>query len=439
MRSRGGRHVCRLGALVRGGFKRARSGFVTLWAWVYYRSSLRTKILVPVLLVTLVIIGVLAWFSFSSLRSTLTSVYEQRARSVAAIVTKSIQNKDYILYYAEQLDNDIQTLLERYDCIVSITVVGMTGRGLRVVASVDPTRVGQLIPDEEQDRLLSLRETEISRVSVGGHNFLRVYQPLIIDSDLAGIVSLDMSLSEQQYYLSRLALQLGVGSLVGFLILGTVLHAILHVTATRPILRLASAARAVSQRNLDVEVAVGPAMKLGTRVRDEVAQLIRVFNLMVMMIRSHEKALTDLIMLDGLTGAYNLSNFKRLTDLELRKGTRYKHPTSVILVEVQGIKDLPEQDKNRVLIATANFLMETLRAVDPVFRVSEDRFAVLLPETPPEGARVAAARLKERSADLRTRFAFPVSLKVAVIGWSPDEAPEIEDAVRQILSLLDRG
>jgi len=188
-----------------------------------------------------------------------------------------------------------------------------------------------------------------------------------------------------------------------------------------------------------VEVAVGPAMKLGTRVRDEVAQLIRVFNLMVMMIRSHEKALTDLIMLDGLTGAYNLSNFKRLTDLELRKGTRYKHPTSVILVEVQGIKDLPEQDKNRVLIATANFLMETLRAVDPVFRVSEDRFAVLLPETPPEGARVAAARLKERSADLRTRFAFPVSLKVAVIGWSPDEAPEIEDAVRQILSLLDRG
>ena len=412
---------------------------MAIWSWIYYRSSLRTKILVPVFLVTLVIIGVLAWFSFINLRSTLTSIYEHRARSVAAIIAKSIQDKDYILYYAEQLDNDIETLLERYDSIVSITVVGMTGRGLRVVASVDPTQVGQLIPDEEQDRLSSLRETEISRVSIGGRDFLRVYQPLIIGSDPAGVVSLDMSLSEQQRYLSRLSLQLGLGSLVGFLVLGTLLHAILHLTVTRPVLRLASAAQAVSQRNFDVEVSAGPARRPGTRVRDEIARLIGVFNLMVRMIRSREKALSEMVMLDELTGAYNLSNFKRLADLELKKGRRYKHPTSVILVEVRGIKDLSEEDKNRVLIATANFLMRTLRAVDPVFRVSEDRFAVLLPETPPEGAQVAADRLKEHSADLRSRFAFPVSLKVAAIGWDPEEAPGLEDALRQVLSLLDQG
>lgn len=440
MKSRRGGCACRWGGdLLRGIFRRIRLGVMGIWSWVYYRSSLRTKILVPVFLVTLVIIGVLAWFSFINLRSTLTSIYEHRASSVAAIIAKSIQDKDYILYYAEQLDKDIETLLERYDSIVSITVVGMTGRGLRVVASVDPTRVGQLIPDEEQDKLSSLRETEISRVSIGGRNFLRVYQPLIIGSEPAGIVSLDMSLSEQQRYLSRLSLQLGLGSLVGFFVLGTLLHAILHVTVTRPVLRLARAAQAVSQRNLDVEVSAGPARRPGIRVRDEIARLIGVFNLMVRMIRSREKALSEMVMLDELTGAYNLSNFKRLTDLELKKGRRYKHPTSVILVEVQGIKDLPEEDKNKVLIATANFLMETLRTVDPVFRVSEDRFAVLLPETPPEGAQVAADRLKERSADLRSRFAFPVSLKVAAIGWGPEEAPEIEDALRQVLSLLDQG
>jgi HAMP domain-containing protein len=338
------------------------------------------KILIPVFLVTLLVIGVLSWFAFVTLHSTLISIYEQRARSVAAVVSKSIQEKEYILYYSDELDADIETLLKRYESVVSITIVGMTGRGLLVVASTDPTTVGLLVSEDEQERFSLLREIEVSRVSRGEKDYLRAYHPLLMGSDLVGVVSLEMSLEEEQRYLSTLSWQLGLGSLVGFLVLGTLLYAILHMVVTRPVFRLARAAQAVSQRNYDVEVSPGPARKPGTRVRDEVARFIGVFNLMVKVIQSREQALSEMVILD-----------------------------------------------------------DKLRAVDPVFRVSENRFVVLFPETPAAGAQIAANRLREQSADLTSGFPFPLFLHIASTGWGPEETPKIEDVLHHVQASLDQG
>lgn len=408
-----------------------------LWATIYYRSSLRMKILIPVFLVTLLVIGVLSWFAFVTLHSTITSIYEQRARSVAAVVSKSIQQKEYILYYSEELDADIETLLTRYESIVSITVMGMSGRGLLVVASTDPTTVGKLVSEDAQEKFSLLREIEVSRVQVGKKNYLRAYHPLLMGSDLAGVVSLDMSLEEQQRYLSTLSWQLGLGSLVGFLVLGTLLYTILHVIVTRPVFRLARAAQAVSQRDYDVEVSPGPTRKPGTRVRDEVAKFIQVFNLMIKVIQSREQALSEMVILDELTGAYNLSHFQQTADQELKKGRRYKHPTSMLLVEVRDIERLEKTDHEKVLITTANFMTRNLRSVDPIFRVSENRFVALLPETPPAGAQVAADRLKEQSADITLTSALPFSLLIVAIGWSEEVTPKIEDVLRQVQAPLE--
>ena len=410
-----------------------------LWANIYYKSSLRTKILIPVFLVTLLVIGVLSWFAFVTLHSTLTSIYEQRARSVAAVVSKSIQEKEYILYYSDELDADIEKLLKRYESVVSITIVGMTGRGLLIVASTDPTTVGLLVSEDEQERFSLLRETEVSRVSRGEKDYLRAYHPLLMGSDLVGVVSLDMSLEEEQRYLSTLSWQLGLGSLVGFLVLGTLLYAILHVVVTRPVFRLDRAAQAISQRDYDVEVSTGPARKPGTRIRDEVARFIEVFNLMVKVIQSREQALSDMVILDESTGAYNLSHFQQTADQELKKGQRYKHPTSVLLVGVSGVEVLEKADQEKILIATTNFLTSKLRAVDPVFRVSENRFVVLFPETPAAGAQIAADRLREQSADLTSAFPFSVSLHIVSTGWDPEETPKIEDVLHQVQAPLDQG
>lgn len=404
---------------------------------IYYRTSLRMKILIPVFLVTLLVIGVLSWLAFVTLHSTITGIYEQRAHSVAAVVSKSIQEKEYILYYSEELDADIETLLKRYESIVGITVIGMSGRGLQIVASTDPTKVGLLVSEDEQEKFSLLREIEVSKAQLGKEDVLRAYHPLLMGSDLVGVISVDMSLEEQQRYLSSLSWQLGLGSLVGFLVLGMLLYTILSVIVTRPVFRLARAAQTVSQRNYEVEVSPGPLRKPGTPIRDEVAKFIEVFNLMVKVIDSHEKKLREMVILDELTGVYNLAHFQEAVSQEIKKGQRYKHPTSMLLVEVRDVEDLKKADRDKVLITTGNFMTKELRAVDPVFRVGETRFVALLPQTPAAGAQVAADRMKARSADITLRSAIPFSLRIVAAGWSQEDAPEIEDVLRQVQAPLE--
>ncbi|MCD6141630.1 diguanylate cyclase [Candidatus Bipolaricaulota bacterium] len=401
---------------------------------VYYRSSLRVKIIVPVFVITLVVIGILAWLSFTSLYTTIAGIYEQRARSVASVVSKSLQEKAYILYYSDQLESDIDTLMKRYDSIVGITVIGMTGRGLRVVASTDPSAVGRILAEDEQAAFLPLRDVQVSRVRSGKEEYLRADYPLFMDGDLVGVVSVDMSLAEQQRYITRLSWKLGIASILGFLVLGFLLYSILDAIITRPILRLAAAAERVAQREYNVQVSAGPARRVGVKVRDEIARFIDVFNLMVKMIGSREQALREMIILDEETGAYTFSYFQRLIDQEIKKGLRYGHPTSILLIDIKGITELPAPDKRRLLQATANFLTGRLRSVDPVFRVSDQRFVALLPETPLSGARAAAERLASQVADLKVETGLAFTITIKAIGWSGEEPPKLDELLNQVRS-----
>ena len=409
-----------------------RRGMSACGSNIYYRSSLRVKILVPVFVITLVVIGVLAWLSFTTLHTTIAGIYEQRARSVASVVSKSLQEKAYILYYSDELESDIDTLMKRYDSIVGITVTGMTGRGLRVVASTDSSAVGRILSQDEQATFLTLRDVQVSRVVLGKDEYLRADYPLFMDADLVGVVSVDMSLAEQQRYIAKLSWQLGLASIVGFLVLGMLLYGILHAIITRPIFRLAAAAESVSRRKYDVQVSPGPTRRAGIRVHDEVARFIDVFNLMIKVIGSREQALREMVILDEATGSYTFSYFERLLDQEMKKGRRYGHPTSILVIESSGTEGLSEIDKQRLLQSTANFLMGKLRSVDPLFRVSDQRFVALLPETPPAGAQIAAERLNNQVVDLKAETGLSFIIVVRTIGWSGEETPELGEVLSQV-------
>ena len=411
---------------------RLKRGLMTLSSNIYYRSPLKIKILVPVFVITLSVIGILAWLSLTSLHTTIAGIYEQRARSVASVVSKSLQEKAYILYYSDQLEQDINTLMTRYDSIVGITVSGVTGRGLRVVASTDSSQIGKILSQEAQGTLLALRDVRVRQVRVGGEAYLRADYPLFMDADLVGVVSVDMSLAEQQRYVNHLSLELGLASVIGFLVLGFLIYGIVSLIVTRPILRLAAAAESVSQRNYGVQVSTGPVRQAGLKVRDEMARFIDVFNLMIKVIGSREQALRDVVMLDEETGTYTFSYFQRLLDQELKKGARYGHPTSVLIVDISPGEGASEEDKKRLLQATANLLIAKLRSVDPVFRVSEQRFVALLPETPLAGAQVASRRLSDQVANLNAEMGLDFTISVRADGWSGQEAPSLKDILSSI-------
>ncbi|RLE37001.1 hypothetical protein DRJ23_06540, partial [Candidatus Acetothermia bacterium] len=303
-----------------------------------------------------------------------------------------------------------------------------------VVASTDPSAVGRILAEDEQAALLPLRDVQVSRVRSGKEEYLRADYPLFMDGDLVGVVSVDMSLAEQQRYITLLSWKLGIASILGFLVLGFLLYSILDAIITRPILRLAAAAERVAQREYNVQVSAGPARRVGVKVRDEIARFIDVFNLMVKMIGSREQALREMIILDEETGAYTFSYFQRLIDQEIRKGLRYGHPTSILLIDIKGITELPAPDRRRLLQATANFLTGRLRSVDPVFRVSDQRFVALLPETPLSGARAAAERLASQVADLKVETGLAFTITIKAIGWSGEEPPKLDELLNQVRS-----
>ena len=409
---------------------------VRLRSWIRYGTSMRGKLLTLVGVITCFVVGALYWSAFVSLRASVTAIYEQRARSVAAVISKSIQEKEYILYYSEEIDADIERLLDRYEAVVGITVIGDSGRGFLTVASTDPTMVGALSSEQDQDCFRMLQGVEVTNVKLGGSTVLRAYHPILSGPDLVGIVVVDMSLAEQARFISRLSWQFGVASIIGFLFLGGLLYIALRATATKPILRLADAMGSVAQRHYDVEVSLPVKRIPGTRLRDEIGQLVDGFNLMTKVIHSHEQELKKLVVLDELTGAYTLDHLRAELDRELNKTRRYKRPTSLLVVDLEGTESRTPEQQDRVLIQTAHFLVGNIRNVDVLFRVGDQRFASLLAETPPSGAAVAAERLRSRIADVTNQFEFHVELAIMHLGWSEEGAPTIDEVIDWVIGSL---
>ena len=415
---------------------RLPQAFLRVRSWIRYGLSLRAKLVVLVLVIAVLVVGALYWFASISLRTSITSIYEQRARSVAAVISKSIQEKEYILYYSDELDADISRLLERYESVVGITVIGASARGFLAVASTDPTMVGVLASEDEQDRFEVLESVDVTNVRLGGTSYLRAYHPIFSGPDLLGVVVVDMSLAEQARFISRLSWQFGIASIVGFLLLGGLLYVVLLSIVTKPIGRMAEAMESVADRKYDVEVPVPFRRIPGTRLRDEVGQLIDGFNLMTKVIHSHEQELLKLVVLDELTGAYTLDHLRAELDRELNKTRRYGHATSLLLIEVAGLESRTGEERDRVLVRMASFLVGNLRNVDVLFRVGDLRFASLLSETPTGGASVAAERLRSLVPDVTAQFEFPFTVSVAHMGWSEAGAPAINEVIARVIGPL---
>jgi len=413
-------------------------GVLARWrSQLRYGTTLRAKLVVPVLGISCLVIGALFAFATLTLQSSIASIYEARARSVAAVISKSIQEKDYILYYSDELDADIARLIEQYDSILEITVVGSTARGFVTVASTDPTKVGAVAGSEDSSRYDALRRVEVDKVRTATGDVLRAIHPIGSGAQRAGVVMIDMSLDEQSAYVHRLAWQFGAAAAAGVLLLCGLLALLLTAVVTRPVRRLAHATRAVADRDYSVDLALSPGRVPGTPVRDEVSQLSDGFHLMTTMIQGHEQELRKLVLLDELTGLFNADHFRSQLPIELGKGTRYGHPTSVLVAELHGVEGRDEAEANRARVRAAAFLLGRLRKVDMLFCLGANQFVAILPETPAAGAAIAAERIRSYVSDVTAAFSPPVALDITSMGWAADSDVPADDIVRRLTS--ERG
>lgn len=148
--------------------------------------------------------------------------------------------------------------------------------------------------------------------------------------------------------------------------------------------------------------------------------------------REHERSITD-----GLTGVYNRRFFNQRLCEETEKGDRYSRPFSLILLDLDHFKRcndlLGHLSGDTLLKQMAALLRDNTRKVDIVARYGGEEFAVILPETPMDGARKTAEKLQR----VIERFAFmdqellPGGNVTASLGFAtyPDHGRSAEELI----------
>jgi diguanylate cyclase (GGDEF)-like protein len=149
----------------------------------------------------------------------------------------------------------------------------------------------------------------------------------------------------------------------------------------------------------------------------------------------HEK---ELARTDSLTGIANRRYLIELANAEINRAGRYKHPFTVVHIDLDNFKTVNDHFGHSVGDALLRLVVSTIRnnirATDIVARFGGDEFIILLPETGPESAGVITDKIQKISLDLMQKNQWPVTLSLGVATFiqppsTVDEMLKISDGL----------
>jgi diguanylate cyclase (GGDEF)-like protein len=154
--------------------------------------------------------------------------------------------------------------------------------------------------------------------------------------------------------------------------------------------------------------------------------------------------LSEIALLDGLTGIANRRGFDQRLAVEWRRAQRNRQPLSLLLIDVDHFKRINDthghQAGDEYLRHIAQLLSAAFdRPADLIARYGGEEFAVLLPETDSSGASAVAAHIRalmEQDAG-PAGFTFPITVSIGVSTWSAamdvHRTPSLSHAAQQSL------
>ena len=111
------------------------------------------------------------------------------------------------------------------------------------------------------------------------------------------------------------------------------------------------------------------------------------------------------IVTDSLTGVYNGHYFLPRLKEEFFRSKRYANLLSVVLVDVDHFEKINKEygrpAGEYILMKVANVILNNTRNSDVIFRVEENRFGIILPNTDETGAYQEAERIREAIDDTK--------------------------------------
>ena len=149
---------------------------------------------------------------------------------------------------------------------------------------------------------------------------------------------------------------------------------------------------------------------------------------------------------DFLTGIANRRGLYRFALHELQRSRRYRRPMTVGYIDCDDFKAVNDRwghtTGNAVLCTVARTADRSIRATDLVARVGGDEFAVLLPATGPEEAKLTFEKLHERLASAMLSRGWPVTFSIGVVTFQgpPESVDELlAQADQQMYAVKLRG
>jgi two-component system cell cycle response regulator len=153
--------------------------------------------------------------------------------------------------------------------------------------------------------------------------------------------------------------------------------------------------------------------------------------------RAYYEEIYRVMTVDGLTGAYNKRYLMEALGREVARSARYGRDLSLVLLDIDRFKEINDAHGHlggdAILSAVCHAVAREIRKEDVLARFGGDEFAVLLPETDLEHARLLAEKVRGIVAAVEAAVGdapVPVTVSLGVASLVP--ATEIaEELVRR--------
>src|SRR5437667_314292 len=162
--------------------------------------------------------------------------------------------------------------------------------------------------------------------------------------------------------------------------------------------------------------------------------------------KTQQEEESELARVSEITGALNSRAFREVVRHESKRSRRSRLPLTVAYIDLDGFKKVNDlllhSTGDKVLKVVAETMKSTLREMDSVSRLHGDEYALLLPETSAENARVVLDKLRVALKGAMKTNRWKITFSIGVVTFrNPPDTPDylINEADKMMLSVKKTG